>query len=1372
MIHVQDTPPVGISTNIQSKNEQESSELVSSQVHPHFIEEESEKLTAQRYREQLQEEIYRVASPSRHIRKESYSEVAWVEYPIEVLEIHDYRHQWRHDFPVQERFWCHYRDSISSMFAQLIESATLSVDALRPVITWNSNFTSISIDTTRFRPFTPEEIVELLLYTQRGQEHWHAAIPEPYFWSNTVVPNIPKNYLIDPIKWGLRALKLAGGIAAHYGRDLPMPYLAGAVSDAAAIIARHARAGSDSIRATLSPHTGIAVRELLDGVDQTKRVAYAILLLKIAHATDRTSVVKVNEIGKNTHFSRLVDCALSGIEHGIGLHHYAITVRACLGLGWDLSTALSFTADYAAMVSSGPIAKGNWFFDPTKPAIVGSRKNKFLPQTISFIESLRDEDPYLLRHSSLLAQIDDYKLFHIESFSIREASQIYCSIVRSVGIGNPNRAKKVLEMFTSMVNQNPEFTAQMLGKRFCEHLSGVSLPHPLLSLMEGKDATMHLPGVSLYLAAATSIEEFRSRDDCTMTQGDLEMLSHEMASPLAIRGHTQPLLKTGYRRTPLLCSDETLNLMVKPKELIEFKGQKTPPIQSALNNYLGILKQLRSLLPQRHTEVMKNYMAVCAAKMPVPLRPHSSFLEAFVRVFEYQPESITRSVFSHPHEKSSVKDSNARHAVDKYLVVSNLLDASVLGLTNTEDITELLLHTFEPPTEREIEDLHRETFFQLAVEELYPTVGHEAYDWYYDTFSEVIDFRRELKKILDEKIAISRDQFLREGNISEALKSSIELEQKKLNDVERYFIKQWYPDWKGSLEQLLKARSRLEDRTFNRTFDEKLREKKESKVHERWNELCAFTSFLDVVSTGMLTGMLTAERASKIARIGIDKVLQGDFRKCAPSTSYIQRTSRLDPRLVGITKMTFIGMNSRLDDLEGNCQELISGMNELDLVFNMLTQGEFNKKVEEVCTGYLSLAETEDVDLNQIDDIAAKVLGDLNLSHVDLSKITRKIVANRIKKIGEVEKFIWRLKRASRELEYGSDGIASLSLLNTFASIQPPTFLLKGKASEHIQEREGALHTGKVRGALTKESIRASIKEARLASFALYPIGGKVHTLHPIPEQIPNLLNEVFGTGSSSFALQHGGTTLLLPPMPSAGEMELLCEFLIRWGVLDESRPELQLCGPSRLPPEKCAILGASLFLGTTRGVRYKPDAFKTSSHDSEVQFCCLTYDAGGHRVNLPFCPQGAGRTDILGRRSVQDANIFQPLHTVLCQSAFREGSFTELGDWYISEFTEILSQHNLSSVLSIPWINGRYEYSKVKQEKMDLHYEKGLKPCIDAYFDCVTRFQETGRASGVVFKVRHLFAELSDRIRNIQRELIQSNDFEDEKAILFADWN
>lgn len=265
------------------------------------------------------------------------------------------------------------------------------------------------------------------------------------------------------------------------------------------------------------------------------------------------------------------------------------------------------------------------------------------------------------------------------------------------------------------------------------------------------------------------------------------------------------------------------------------------------------------------------------------------------------------------------------------------------------------------------------------------------------------------------------------------------------------------------------------------------------------------------------------------------------------------------------------------------------------------------------------------------------------------------------------------------------NGLLATSNLNTHVAAHGVALLStlpRGKTlMDPMRKRtmEQAIHDA--RGLLP--GIQQRIRDERSRMPGLMPLGAKVHLAQPVDQRF---LSEIL-TGVLNYPMQtpfkliDAGAAVVIPPMPTALETNMLILVLNMLGLLKGRDADIQYALGGRWNAKTAPIIGASMILGTKRGVHYKENAFSTT-HDVLTGKRILAYDAGERQYGLPYdLPGAVGRTDKLGCRSEDDGLMFQILGTPASHRDY-EGPFGDMMEIYETYFRFVLRKHGLEREL------------------------------------------------------------------------------------------
>ncbi|MBI4127149.1 hypothetical protein HY463_00400 [Candidatus Peregrinibacteria bacterium] len=263
------------------------------------------------------------------------------------------------------------------------------------------------------------------------------------------------------------------------------------------------------------------------------------------------------------------------------------------------------------------------------------------------------------------------------------------------------------------------------------------------------------------------------------------------------------------------------------------------------------------------------------------------------------------------------------------------------------------------------------------------------------------------------------------------------------------------------------------------------------------------------------------------------------------------------------------------------------------------------------------------------------------------------------------------LSAGAMQFDNMEDGIVPLPVDSNTSLAELGEILADGRY-EHTLRQNIAMILPRLERAVIAERARMP---------GLLPVGGKIHTLKEVDEAALNAVENIFGLPRGTcFRLIHANKTLLLPPLPSALEMQMLIQVLGSFGVIDLAVDDIQICAAGRRPEENAAIVGSATVLSRNIGRTYAKGAFQTTHSTTGARI--MAYDAGVKNPGLPFdFPSLAGRTDILGTRDLTDIGRFQVISTLAGHDEMGIG-FAPLMRVFKEEYSKVLKRAGLEKQL------------------------------------------------------------------------------------------
>lgn len=274
----------------------------------------------------------------------------------------------------------------------------------------------------------------------------------------------------------------------------------------------------------------------------------------------------------------------------------------------------------------------------------------------------------------------------------------------------------------------------------------------------------------------------------------------------------------------------------------------------------------------------------------------------------------------------------------------------------------------------------------------------------------------------------------------------------------------------------------------------------------------------------------------------------------------------------------------------------------------------------------------------------------------------------------------------------------------------------------------------------------------------LMAIGSKIHLKHPLNLDQANAVLRSLSFGQTPFKLIHAGSSVIIPPMPTALETNMLLLTLNVLGIFEEKELDMQSAIGARLSPETSAILGATTLLATNRSAQYDPGAFSTT-HDNLTGKRIMAYDAGVKDRGMPFdLKRAPGRTDILGRRSLEDNFIFQLVGTLGAHLDY-DGPLSPLAQSYKNGLEFILRRHDLYQTMN----QSAWVFNHAQDGDTLENHEAMIQTFNRARLEGTLR-----QDLGIMGQVRNLIRVTTEEFMRQRKAIIAQNPFEFEQLMQY----
>lgn len=996
----------------------------------------------------------------------------------------------------------------------------------------------------------------------------------------------------------------------------------------------------------------------------------------------------------------------------------------------------------------------------------------------ALLETVARKAGFAFTHALAAYKKGGSRLAELPPFTADDAIDFTVCVTQGYGIGNPNRAERVIALCLDFLRDAPEPERRDRLEALRQILDESKPRTPLIGRMEPDDASFYLPGLSGLVFTALGKPEAYAREVSPLhvSADNIRALTIPLSQPLGERA-----------RMPLALSSEVEHMESRAllagqgpegRRLLPLPDDTLEPVaaRSPLLGVIDFYEQLRRECGGLDDGVATHYFNFCAMRMPDPWRPPPGFLK-FLQNFRYIQDQNQRWIYlEHPDDRDRIGKQNMGHTVNKWLVLANILDARIMGL-----LTEQELQAFCAWVTAEASPQFR----ALTRQRIEAERAHYA--------ENVVETRRVEKESEPDLPDLTPQEV--EQRVGELIKRHIEeacgRQQSELQTVRLEMLKR-------AFTSISVINSLAAVRYFSR---DQLSGVLRSIVSPQ---------ALPASSSNMLT--LIGSRpelaaASELAsRNLVDyERLRGDLDAC-------------DTPEAAKGVLDELMKTAHLDLLNRSRAMIVLAVKAVELAMEKFsTNGEEPgaavEKLRRIVTEQRDYLTRE---LDQMWQGTAYIVGDV----VDRILTDEFRVPQYVELFGPLQRFNREVLPSRLPAAPSAANVADIHLANEHSArlfyfvgsrwIQEQsgggqgafTRLLEQHGPEsRINLRDGAnalvrlsadaFHSDDVADHYAKlasklPEFQKQVDQWRLADVPFGSIGGRWHFDNPVHDEHLQLFAKLLGLGQTPFRMIHANTSLIIPAFMSRREMKAFILMLALEGLIDPKKPELQIGVPGRLVPSLCAYFGSSAMLGTAECAPFKPESFV--AHGDWNNWASgariVAYDAyeasGGRNWDLPFMSKNGtlgenvdGRTDILGRWHVRlDASLERPTVDTMDDidiahivgGALRHvqygGPLAEAGRAYMHRHRTILGDHNLSDVLKAPWVFGREgEAYQEKGAHSREHFDRCVHPCMEAHFRDAERF---GKGKGVVFDVRTNIDTLIRQAEDIRRDILKDPRYAD----------
>lgn len=1216
-----------------------------------------------------------------------------------------------------------------------------------------------------------QKIAHGLYLFQFKSPAWACKYTGPDFYPRYVAPHLSSDNDRHPIDWASkRAAIVFGYIAELAGRDHPPLFAEYAYTRMAEIVCNPLPA------CLLEPRNYKLSREQLTLLHAAEALRGEPLSPELtSFIIENSYFLSVADLN-SAYLRRFMQALPRMLENGLVIDRVGEFLRATAELvdkGVALKHCLQVTCDIFDREN-----KPWWFKEDF------SLNKSIAVDRMLVTELIASHAGFAFEYAADLYTKVGPKLAALKGVGQERSIDFVCTVARDYGIGNVERAVKVVEFAIAVIKEKPSVQPEDLLTLLKESTHRHRPRSAIIGVLEGPEVNFHKPGLIGMLSAFLG-EEYLKRnklDNVTIDVKHILEASQRFSSPLLERANITPAFTVTPSIPQLITKSEHITLQLPMSHVI------VTSVPSPLLNWLEFDSLLHKECVNDPDKVARLYFTVFSAKMPNPLKPPIGFLR-FLEKLQQIPDPGWRFVgLEHPLDRAAVSHENKKRLANRHTLISNLVDLSILGVVSWPELEETfnwLTVELTADEKKAIEvDVTWEKEKELRVRPYYRALGLARKD------GEFL-----------EGIRLIESSFYGESR----LERIAHLQKRRQNLEWEYDSEVGYNDEEADkLEEAARdERLKMEVKCAIAKREEELRL---ARLKALGGGFDAFMAFNDLVSAGVLPAHDIARCFRQTLcdlRLGQNLGLENYF---APWDDGRPGSVVLDElRRQGILDLDTIFELARRSDDPFDLYRLAGTLTKLAQAYERmkLCADEVMQEISELSYDSRPLKE-------RLDEAKTKLLFTIKESVPNPLLLAPRSFEELIDQAFWVERYLsasplveqlktrlidkhTSLSKTADEERLSVDQ-ANRNLGITWCVMQ---------ALSHHEEKDPLQHLKSInllplKKGVEKVDVAATVSFSLLSagpqaeldmstldrefgelwqamtntrrdSFGLLPIGGKIHVIHDIDENRLDYILSHFGYSSTAFQVIHARKSLILPPMPSSQELSALAKFLDRERVIDWDHPELQLAIPGRLPPDGCAYLGATILLGTEEGVLYNRDSFATT-HNGETDFRIMVYDAGGPRYKFPFDTSLKGRTDILGRRHLGDAEIYQLVGTVLIHGVSDEGPFSRLAEPYKKRLTTILNDWGLEGVLSASWVNSRDTYPTADAALK--HFKHAIEPCTKAWFACREVYKKTGEVSGVVADVRNAVDWLRNEIRMAQAELLRSPAYAREREILLGSPN
>lgn len=540
---------------------------------------------------------------------------------------------------------------------------------------------------------TESQIAKSIYNYDARSDSWSARHVTEDFYPTLVYPYVAKSQKTNPFDWAFERVEIANGFTAVMGlsHDCPLPHIEYPYKKIAS------RIGNTTSEQLIAPRTIV--------LDEKGKVYYANIQKTLGEKCTPETMwfllthrdVLSSEVVKNPDIISLLEKIPACLHNGFIIDRLDQLFQQERSRGVSAKEALQFSLELIASIYSG--ANRPWWFveniDFTIILTNGVNRNKI--RKIARLSGFSFEYTMALYHESGDA------LSAVDGLTEEENLSFYAFVASTYGIGNTSRAKNIITFTQQYLERVPASERISVLHSFQKHLQTQKPETELIGKLEGEDASFHLPGVTSLIKSQLGMQylEKERLDPLTVQVSHLLELSAPLARPLLERAKTPPSLdvEVDPRRMLSAHSNSRMQLPVSQEHQL---AHRLDPLHGLFSLYQQIIEECGEMSEQ----VTMVYFSFLAPKMPDPFAPPSGFfklLKDYQGIIDPEYDHIGEMTLS-PWRPAGVREKNTEVVVSKYLIISNLVDAWIMGILSEERLMSILSWVVEKPGPQAIEE--------------------------------------------------------------------------------------------------------------------------------------------------------------------------------------------------------------------------------------------------------------------------------------------------------------------------------------------------------------------------------------------------------------------------------------------------------------------------------------------------------------------------------------------------------------------------------------------------------------------------------------------------------------------------------------------